>query len=126
MAPPRFEVAGAVPAGVSVLGVPVFSDLTTPAGAGAEVDRKFLAQRRFEGKPGQALALLADDGTTVVALGVGERGAVDQAALRRAGAALARLAGDATAVATTLVAAADGAGGTVGAPAAADGARAPA
>jgi len=51
--------------------------------------------------------MLADDGTTVVALGVGEAGSVDADALRRAGAALARNAGSASKVATTLTAAAD-------------------
>jgi leucyl aminopeptidase len=95
-----------VPEDAPLLGIPVFSDLTTPDGAGAEIDRDYLAQRRFEGKPGQAQALLADDGTTIVALGVGDKSAVDADALRRAGAALARNAGTATRVATTLVSAA--------------------
>ncbi|MBV9660737.1 MAG: hypothetical protein JO337_06230, partial [Acidimicrobiales bacterium] len=105
---PSFSASAAVPAGVPVLGVPVFSDLSVPSGAGAQIRRQFLAQRRFEGRPGQAYALLADDGTTVVALGVGEKGKVDLDALRRAGAALARQAGTADRVATTLVAAAHG------------------
>jgi len=99
---PSFEVARTVPADVSVLGVPVFSDLSSPPEAGAEIDRGFLAQRRFEGKPGQAIALLADDGSTVVALGVGNADSVDAGALRLAGGALARNAGDAAEVATTL------------------------
>jgi leucyl aminopeptidase len=103
---PRFTAAREVPAGVPVLGVPVHSDLTTPPGAGAELNAAYLAQRRFEGRPGQAQALLADDGTTVVALGVGEAGMVDAEVLRRAGAALARQAGNASRVATTLAAAA--------------------
>ena len=77
--------------------------------------RDFLAQRRFEGQPGQALAVWADDGTTVVALGVGPRDRVDPDALRRAGAALARQAGDATEVATTLAAAARDPDGVVAA-----------
>jgi leucyl aminopeptidase len=102
MTPPRFAVAARVPADTVVLGVPVFSDLSVSLGAGASVDRDFLAQRRFEGQPGQAQAVLADDGTTVVALGVGARDQVDADALRRAGAALARQAGNATRVATTL------------------------
>ncbi|HET6965871.1 MAG TPA: leucyl aminopeptidase [Acidimicrobiales bacterium] len=106
---PRFTASGAVPAGVPVLGVPVFSDLTIPAGAGAEVDAAYLRQRRFDGKPGQAQALLADDGTTVVAIGVGEKGSVGPDDLRRAAAALARGAGQADHVATTLVAALNGA-----------------
>ena len=104
MTPPVFETSTAVPDDVPVLGVPVFSDLTTPPEAAADLDAKFLAQRRFEGKPGQALAVPADDGTTVVALGVGDRDAVDGAALRRAGAALGRAAGEATVVSTTLAA----------------------
>ncbi len=107
MSRPQFEVVGRVPAGVRVLGVPVFSDLTVPAGAGASIDRGFLRQRRFEGQPGQAQALLADDGTTIVALGVGSRSQLDADALRRAGAVLARQVGDAITVATTLVLAAE-------------------
>lgn len=102
---PSFEVVRTLPADVQVLGVPVFSDLSTPPAAGAEIDRRFLAQRRFEGQPGQAIAVLADDGSTVVALGVGRVDSVDEAALRLAGAALARSAGNANAVATTLTAA---------------------
>ncbi len=94
------------PDGAAVLGVPVFADLSVPPGAGASLDRGFLAQRRFEGQPGQAQAMLADDGSTVVALGVGPRDRVDADALRRAGAALARQAGNASEVATTLAAAA--------------------
>jgi leucyl aminopeptidase len=95
-----------VPEGIVVLGIPVFADLSTPAGAGAAVARDFLAQRRFEGQPGQAQAVWADDGSTVVALGVGPRDRVDPDGLRRAGAALARQVGDATEIATTLPAAA--------------------
>ena len=102
MTAPRFTLAGRVPAGVAVLGVPVYADLTSPAGAGASLDQEFLVQRRFEGKPGQAQAVLADDATTEVALGVGPRDAVDAEAIRRAGAALARQAGNATTLATTL------------------------
>ena len=74
---------------------------------GASIDRGFLRQRRFEGQPGQAQALLADDGTTIVALGVGSRSQLDADALRRAGAVLARQVGDAITVATTLVLAAE-------------------
>ena len=102
----RFDAAPAVPAGVPVLGVPVYSDLSTPDGAGAEIDARFLTQRRFEGRPGQAQAVLADDGTTVLALGVGPRGAVPLDDLRKAAATLARQAGDADRVATTLALAA--------------------
>ena len=106
MTPPRLELVGRVPGRAAVLGVPVFADLSSPPGAGASIDREFLAQRRFEGQPGQALAVPADDGTTVVALGVGSRPGLDADAMRRAGAALARQAGDASEVTTTLPAAA--------------------
>lgn len=104
MTAPSFEISQAIPEDAPVLGAAVFSDLTSPAEAGAVLDGAFLEQRRFEGKPGQALAVLADDGTTVVALGVGERERVDGTALRKAGAALARNAGDTRSVATTLTA----------------------
>ena len=106
MSIPRFVVSARVPTRAPVLGVPVFSDLTTPDDAGAKLDTRFLAQRGFEGKPGQALALLADDRTTVVALGVGDKRSVDAATMRRAGAALARQVGSATRAATTLMTAA--------------------
>ncbi|HWE54739.1 MAG TPA: leucyl aminopeptidase [Acidimicrobiales bacterium] len=104
---PSFAAAAEVPADAEVLGVPVFSDLTTPAGAGAEIDAAYLRQRRFEGKPGQVQALMADDGSTVLALGVGERGKLSADDLRRAAATLARQAGAARHVATTLTAALD-------------------
>ena len=99
---PSFGIERSVPADVSVLGIPIFSDLSVPPGSGAEIDRAFLAQRRFEGQPGQAIAVLAADGSTVVALGVGSADSVDDRALRLAGAALARSAGDSDSVATTL------------------------
>jgi leucyl aminopeptidase len=101
-----FRAATAVPADAPVLGVPVFDDLSLPAGAGAEVDTAFLRRGGFEGRPGQAVSLPADDGTTVVAVGVGSRQAVDGDVLRQAGAALARQASTAPLLATTLALAA--------------------
>jgi leucyl aminopeptidase len=106
MTSPRFALVNRVPERAAVLGIPVYDDLTSPAGAGATVARDFLTQRRFDGQPGQAQAVYADDGTTVVALGVGPRDRLDADGLRRAGAALARQAGAAAEVATTLPAAA--------------------
>jgi leucyl aminopeptidase len=106
MTPPRFLAVDATPADAPVLGVPVFSDLSTPAGAGAQVDRRFLVQRGFDGQPGQAQALLANDGSTVIALGVGPARSVTADVLRQAGAALARQSGNASRMATTLAAAA--------------------
>jgi leucyl aminopeptidase len=104
--PVAFTATAEVPADVEVLGVPVFTDLSVPDGAGAELDVAFLRRCGFEGRPGQAVALPADDGSTVVALGVGERGAVDGTVLRKAGAALARETTRVATAATTLAAAA--------------------
>jgi leucyl aminopeptidase len=102
--PITFTTSAEVPSNAQVVGVPVFSGrgLKSPTSS-VELDRKYLERRGFEGKVGQAEALLADDGTTIVALGMGEAGSVDAAALRTAGAALVRAAGQAKRVATTLL-----------------------
>lgn len=105
-APIRFVATEEVPPDAEVLGVPVFDDLSVPDGGGAALDVAFLRRCSFEGQLGQARAVPADDGTTVVALGLGSRQAVDRAALRQAAAALARNVGAAATVATTLLAAA--------------------
>jgi len=94
-----------IPEGVEVLGVPVYADSSMPEGAGAELDADFLRRCGFEGKPGQAQAVPADDGTSIVALGVGEAGRVDGDVLRKAGAALGRHCAKVRSAATTLVAA---------------------
>jgi leucyl aminopeptidase len=105
-----FEVAADVPADAEVLGVPVFDDGTVPDGAGAQLDGGFLRRCGFEGRPGQAQSLPADDGTVVVALGVGPRSEVDADVVRRAGAALARHLPPATVAATTITLAGEGTG----------------
>ena len=66
-------LAAAPPDDTQVLGVPVFSGRTSPdgAGAGASLDWAWLAERNFEGKVGEAVSLPADDGSTIVAVGVG-------------------------------------------------------
>ena len=101
----NFTTSRDVPAGVDVLGVPVLAGRVLPDGAGADLDLDYLAGRRFEGKPGQTQALLADDGTTLVAIGLGDAAALTVDSFRRAGAALAGAAGTATTAATTLLAA---------------------
>jgi leucyl aminopeptidase len=116
--PLEFTAVTEVPADAEVLGVPVYDDLTLPAGAGAELDTAFLRRCGFEGRPGQAQALPADDGTSVIALGVGRAGEVDAAALRKAGAALARQTTKVATAATTLLAAAVAGGELDGAAAA--------
>ena len=104
-----FEAAADVPDEAEVLGVPVFADGSLPEGAGATLDQSFLARCGFEGQAGQTQAVPADDGTVVVALGVGARADVDAGAVRRAGAALARHLSRTTVAATTIALAGDGA-----------------
>ena len=103
---PEFVAAADAPVDAEAIGFPVFADLTVPAGAGAELDQAYARRRGFEGQPGQTLALPGPDGRVVIAVGVGAAADVDGDTLRRAGAALARQAGTATVLATTLAAAA--------------------
>jgi len=118
MAGVSFEAAPEIPAGVEILGVPVFSDLSVPPGAGADVDPVLLRRFGFEGKPGQAQlipsATPSVEGTSVVALGMGEAAEVDRDVFRKAGAALARAVGHAAVIATTLPSAAKAAHGSSG------------
>ncbi|MDA8062240.1 MAG: leucyl aminopeptidase [Actinomycetota bacterium] len=93
-----------IPGDVEVLGVPVHADLSLPEGAGVELDPAFLRRCGFEGKPGQAQAVPAEDGSCIVALGVGEPGSIDDEVLRRAGAALGRHTAKVGSAATTLAA----------------------
>lgn len=106
MAGVSFTASAEIPAGAEVLGVPVFSDLSLPPEAGAEPDPALLRRFGFEGKAGQAQLIGSADGASVVALGVGEAAEVDRDVFRKAGAALARAAGHAASIATTLPAAA--------------------
>jgi leucyl aminopeptidase len=93
-------VARAVPPDAGVVGVPVGSDGPVPRQLG--IDRATLAAAGFEGKVGQALVVPRRDGPSVVAVGVGERAALDASGLRDAAAAFARIAGKHAHVATTL------------------------
>jgi leucyl aminopeptidase len=103
-----FTAASELPADATVLGVPVFADLTTPEGSGARVDTGFLAAAGFEGKVGQSERLLATDGSVIVAVGVGDAASLDADTLRAAGAAFARAAGKAKVGAVSLTAARGG------------------
>src|SRR5437763_8574288 len=86
------EVSAAeiAPDDVDVLGVPVFAERDVPDNVGVELDLKFLETSGFEGKVGETAPLLADDGSTIVAVGVGARDKIDPDQLRRAAAAFAR------------------------------------
>ncbi|MER3452708.1 MAG: leucyl aminopeptidase, partial [Acidimicrobiia bacterium] len=88
-----------VPEGVQVLGVPVFAG--EHAGPGAVFDAAFLAERGFEGKLEETLAVPGEDGTTIIAVGMGERASLDEEGLRRAAAALVKAAWRDEVVATT-------------------------
>jgi leucyl aminopeptidase len=86
---------------VDVFGVPVFSgERRSP---GVELDEAYLSRRGFEGKPGETLAVPADDGSTIVAIGMGDRNKVDAEAIRRAAGCLVRAAWKNRTIATTLL-----------------------
>ena len=103
--PITFTLADEVPAGVDAVGTPVFAGRVMPPGAAADLDLGFLAERGFEGRPGEALAVPSGRGTWI-ALGVGEPDKVTAETLRRAAAAFVRTAWRDRAGATTLLAAA--------------------
>jgi len=103
-----FTLAAAADPEVAVLGVPVFAGGALPPGTGAEVDGHWLSERHFEGRPGETLALPADDGTTVIAVGMGDPDEVTTETLRQGAAALVRTAWHARTAASSLVAAAPG------------------
>ena len=103
--PITFTLADEVPAGVDAVGTPVFAGRVMPAGAAADLDIGFLAERGFEGRPGEALAVPSGRGTWI-ALGVGEPHEITAETLRRAAAAFVRTAWRYGSGATTLLAAA--------------------
>jgi leucyl aminopeptidase len=89
-----------------VLAVPVLAGGRVPSGAGASLDERFLAARRFTGKLGEVVAVPADDGGVVLAVGLGPADEVGPAGLRRAAALAVRNAGAAESVDLALLAAA--------------------
>jgi leucyl aminopeptidase len=101
----RFRHAAAAPE-IPTLAVPVFSGLRQPAGANITLDQGFLAARGFTAKVGETIALLADDGGTIIAVGLGDQEGVEADRLRQAGAAAARAAWHQDALAMTLASAA--------------------
>jgi leucyl aminopeptidase len=97
--PINVEVVKSTPRGADVLGVPVGVKGPVPKAVG--LSRAALEAHGFEGKSGQTLLLPSAEGSTVVAVGVGD-GDVTAADLRDAGAALVRAAGKRSTIATTL------------------------
>jgi leucyl aminopeptidase len=90
--PVAFTTAGEVPESLDALGVPVFTGLEPVPGSPVEIDRRFAEQSGFEAKVGEALAFQGDDGTIVVAVGLGAPGEVGRESLRKAGAAFCKTA----------------------------------
>ena len=103
--PITFPLTDDVPADAGAVGTPVFAGRVVPSGAAADLDLAFLAERGFEGKPGEALAVPAGRGMWV-ALGVGKPEEVTAETLRRAAACFVRTAWRDPRGATTLLAAA--------------------
>ena len=101
--PITFTSARDVPADAAVLAVPVLAGRVVPAGSQVELDLPFLEGRDFDGKVGQTQPLLADDGTTILAVGVGDPAELDLDAFRRAGAATVKGAWKASSVAVALL-----------------------
>src|SRR5438270_12885855 len=85
-------LASQVPDDIEVLGVPVFAGRRLVDGGAAELDLAYLEERGFEGKVGEACPVPADDGTTIVALGLGKPEEVTAETMRRAAAAFVRAA----------------------------------
>jgi len=98
---PTITLAAAAP-DADVVGVPVFTGLETSA-SGADLDVEHLRTRGFEAKVGETVTLPGGDGTTVVAVGVGSRDAVDAEVIRRASASLARAASKRTSLVSHLL-----------------------
>lgn len=100
------NVARSVPRDAEVLGLAVPSEGAVPRQAG--LSRTALEANGFTGARGQTLIVPRADGPTVVLLGVGSTDELDAAALRDAGAALARAASKRARLATNLADAAEG------------------
>jgi leucyl aminopeptidase len=96
-------VAGTVPAGADVIVVPVCEGRRQLADSVVELDLRFLENRGFEGRLAETQALLADDGSAVIAVGVGSPGRLTSEGLRRASAAATRASAKAGTVATLLL-----------------------
>jgi leucyl aminopeptidase len=98
----RIDVAGGAPRDVAVIGVPVFASGPVPRQLG--LSRARLAESGFEAQPGQTLQVPAGAGPALVAVGLGEAGALTTGVVRDAAAALARASGKRASLATALAA----------------------
>ena len=118
---PSITIAPSIPAGATVVAVPVFKGLDSPHPSLVDLDH--LRARGWEANVGDTAILPGADGATVVAVGVGARDDVDAHVLRKASGALVKAAaklGDVTSL--LLDALPEGADRAVAAQAAAEGA----
>jgi leucyl aminopeptidase len=95
-----FTTARTVPRRATAVGVPVATSGAVPRSIG--LSRAVLTKAGFDSKVGQHHLVTRADGTTVVALGVGEPEKLTDAVLRKAAATFARAAAKHTTLALTL------------------------
>jgi leucyl aminopeptidase len=98
---PRVELARQLPDDVEVLAVPVFAGEPLPGDG--PLDARYLAQRGFEAKLGQAQSLPGDLGIQILAVGMGPRRELRVEVFRRSAATVARFGRRQKVVATTLL-----------------------
>ena len=107
MPPITFVAASEVPADTEVLAVPFVKGprLADWGGAGPVIgmDLEFLERQGFEGKVGEVQVVPGEDGTAVMAVGVGEADEVSLETLRKATAAVVKAAWKSTRAAITLL-----------------------
>ena len=101
--PLSFQASTGVPADATVIAVPVYTGLELPSGSPVELDLGVLREQDFDADVGQTQALVGSTGTTLLAVGMGDRAAVDLEQLRRAAGAAVKGAWKATALTTTLL-----------------------
>jgi leucyl aminopeptidase len=118
---PTLSFAATAPADAEVVGVPVFAGLQV-AGNGPSIDIEHLRARGYEAKPGEVITLPGENGTTVIAVGVGAARDVTPDVIRRASGSLARAAARRTSLVSHVLAAVEDGDRVVAAQAAAEGA----
>ncbi|MDQ4133827.1 MAG: leucyl aminopeptidase [Actinomycetota bacterium] len=100
----ELRLAERVPGDAPILGVPVLGggDIR-PLGTVVEFDQRYLADRHFDARMGETVIVPADDGSTIVAVGLGAAERLTPETLRVAAACFVRAAWNSPAAATTLL-----------------------
>ena len=96
------------PEDAGTLGVPVFADLELPANTAVAINTAWCRVRGFTGKLGETIALPGENGSTVVAVGLGDKAKVTMTTVRRAAGCLTRACSREPHIATTLASVAGG------------------